>query len=87
MEKMLTSWSASLEHGEYAEDRDLVIRHAVEAVDETSEGIYVNIVTPHEFGNPDEYLTAILHNTFPNRLMIDYIDQCGCGGHVLRVYR
>ncbi|MBU9720780.1 MULTISPECIES: CGCGG family rSAM-modified RiPP protein [Bacillaceae] len=82
------NWSAALEHGEYAEDRDLVVKDGIEAVGETGKGVYVNLVTPNEFGNPDTYLTDILLGHFGEEIReIKYIDECGCGGHVLRVYK
>ncbi|MFA9557477.1 CGCGG family rSAM-modified RiPP protein [Evansella sp. AB-rgal1] len=84
---MTKSWSASLEHGEYEDDRELVIKHAIEAVEETQSGTYVNLVTPHNFGNPEQYLTSILNEKFHDILDMKYIDQCGCGGHVLRIYK
>jgi hypothetical protein len=40
-----TSWSANLEGPEHAADRDLVVPEAVAAVETTSAGTHVNIVT------------------------------------------
>lgn len=79
------SWSCALEHGDYAENRDLVIEEGLEAVAETSKGNHVNLVTPTTFGNPEYYLTPVLKEKFAEKVDIKYIDQCGCGGHVLRV--
>ncbi|MCD8510994.1 MAG: CGCGG family rSAM-modified RiPP protein [Bacillus sp. (in: Bacteria)] len=81
------SWSASLEHGEYAEDKELVIQHSIEAVEETEAGTYVNLVTPDNFGNPEEYLNPVLVERFGDGITAKYISQCGCGGYVLRVYK
>ncbi|PYZ92243.1 CGCGG family rSAM-modified RiPP protein [Salipaludibacillus keqinensis] len=81
------SWSASLEHGEYSEDRDLVLKHSIEAIEETAKGCYVNLVTPDVFGHPENYLSDHIHEKFSDTVEIKYIDQCGCGGYVLRVYR
>ena len=33
-------------------DLELVVRDAIEAVEETAKGYYVNVVTPSNFGNP-----------------------------------
>lgn len=85
--KQTKSWSASLEHGEYAMDRELVIRDGLEAIEETSEGTHVNLVTPSEFGNPEAYLTSKIRKVYGDTVDIRYIDQCGCGGYVLRVYK
>lgn len=84
---MAKSWSASLEHGEYSEDRDLVIRHSIEAVEETEKGAYVNLVTPANFGNPEAYLKDVLVERYGDAITMKYIDQCGCGGHVYRVFK
>ncbi|MDQ0258026.1 putative CGCGG family rSAM target protein [Evansella vedderi] len=84
---MSKSWSASLEHGEYAEDRELVIQHGIEAVEETVTGTYVNLVTPDNFGNPEDYLKSILEERFGESITAKYVSQCGCGGYVLRVYK
>ncbi|MCT8139458.1 CGCGG family rSAM-modified RiPP protein [Anaerobacillus sp. CMMVII] len=81
----MKSWSCALEHGEYETNRDLVIAEALEAVAETAKGFHVNLVTPHTFGNPDEYLTPLLKEKFYDEIDVKYIDQCGCGGYVLRV--
>lgn len=81
------SWSASLEHGEYSEKRDLVIEHSIAAVEETAVGAYVNLVTPANFGNPESYLHDVLMERFGDTISMKYIDQCGCGGHVYRVFK
>ena len=56
------NWSIALEHDEYENDLELVVRDAIEAVEETAKGYYVNVVTPSNFGNPDDYLTAALED-------------------------
>ncbi|WP_082693080.1 CGCGG family rSAM-modified RiPP protein [Bacillus sp. FJAT-29814] len=81
------NWSISLEHEEYEHDRDMVIADAIDAVKETAKGYYVNVVTPAGLGNPEDYLTEILLLHFGNEIDLQYIDQCGCGGHVLRVWK
>ena len=83
---MKKSWSCGLEHGEYETNRDFVIAEAIEAIGQTTKGYYVNIVTPGVFGNPDEYLTPILVEKFGEKIKTKFIDQCGCGGYVLRVW-
>lgn len=79
------NWSCGLEHGEYEENKDLVVEEGLEAVAETAKGYHVNLVTPNTFGNPDEYLTPFLKEKFADNIDVKYIDQCGCGGYVLRV--
>lgn len=81
------SWSANLEEPQYAEDLALLSRHAIEAVEQTESGYHVNLVTHQVHGHPEEYLFETLHSQFGNDDIVwEYIDQCGCGGHVVRVY-
>lgn len=81
------NWSISLEHDDYANDLDHVVKDAIEAVSVTAAGYYVNLVTPECFGNPEEYLTAALYSIFDQQIDLKFIDQCGCGGYVLRVWK
>lgn len=84
---METNWSISLEHGDYEDNVELVIMEAIEAVEKTAKGFYVNVVTPDGFGNPSEYLTDTLNLIFGNKIETKFINQCGCGGYVLRVWK
>ncbi|MCQ6276383.1 CGCGG family rSAM-modified RiPP protein [Bacillus sp. V3B] len=79
--------SVSFEHDEYEENVDLVVQDAIEEVENTLAGYYVNLVTPEGFGNPDEYLTEVLELHFKDTIRAQFIDQCGCGGYVLRVWK
>lgn len=79
--------SVGLEHGDYVNHIELVIQDAIEAVLDTDIGYFVNIVTPESFGNPLAYLTEILESRFGNGIKYQFIDQCGCGVYVLRVWR
>lgn len=81
------NWSVSLEHEEYENDIELVVNDAIEAVQTTSKGYYVNVVTPANFGNPVDYLTPALDSYFSKKIEMKFIDQCGCGGYVLRVWK
>jgi len=80
-------WTKDLEHDEYELDIDLIIEDAIKAVAETNNGYFVNLVTSSVFGNPIDYLQPLLEKLFPNKVKVKYIDQCGCGGYVLRVWR
>lgn len=84
---MEKNWSISLEDAEYKEDIGLVVTDAIEAVEKTAKGYYVNLVTPSVFGNPDTYLKEALDLFFGNKIDTIFIDQCGCGGYVLRVWK
>lgn len=81
------SWSASLEHPEHADDRELIKREAVDAIHNTAAGYHVNLVTHGEQGHPERYLYPHFED-LESELDIDweYVEQCGCGGHVTRVY-
>ncbi|OIK15094.1 hypothetical protein BIV60_10165 [Bacillus sp. MUM 116] len=81
------NWSVALEDDEYEENRELVIQDALVAIKETGKGYYVNVVTPAAFGSPVNYLLTHIENTFGDSVSMKYIDQCGCGGHVLRVWK
>lgn len=81
------NWSISLEHEEYENSVELIVKDALEAIQNTSKGYYVNIVTPANFGNPDDYLTESLKFFFGPMIETKFIDQCGCGGYVLRVWK
>jgi hypothetical protein len=53
---MEKNWSVSLEHEEYVNNMELVVKDAIEAVEKTSKGFYVYVVTPANFGNSIDYL-------------------------------
>lgn len=80
-------WSIDLEHDEYESNQAMIIEDGIKAVEETDIGYYVNLVTSANFGNPDLYLTPHLKKRFDNRIQAKFINQCGCGGYVLRVWK
>ena len=57
----------------------------------TKAGHCVNLVTPGALGDPREWLiprlSAMVKDAGLAVREIRYIDECGCGGHVTRVYR
>lgn len=79
------SWSANLEKPAHAEDRDLVVAQAIDAVEHTAPGYHVNLVTHGDHGHPQTYLQDALAEQFGDRADWTYVEQCGCGGHVTRV--
>lgn len=81
------NWSISLESDEYQNNVELVIEDAIDAVKQTACGCYVNLVTPPNFGNTEYYLTDLLMSRFAGYITVQFIDQCGCGGYVLRVWK
>ena len=80
-----TSWSANLERDFHAEDMSLVVEQALEAVSHTTSGYHVNLVTHGVHGHPETYLFDALRER-DGELRIEYVEQCGCGGHVSRVH-
>lgn len=80
------SWSANLEKPEHADNHDLVITQGLDAVKHTGSGYHVNLVTHANHGHPSEFLFEALANEFDSDVEWEYIEQCGCGGHVTRVY-
>jgi putative CGCGG family rSAM target protein len=79
------SWSANLEGERHAESEARVIEDAREAVAATRAGYHVNLVTHGAHGDPREYLWDALDAT-ARPLTVEYVDRCGCGGHVTRVH-
>ncbi len=67
-------------------DPDVVVEQAVAAVEHTTAGHHVNLVTHGDHGHPETYLYDALAERFDG-VAYEYVEQCGCGGHVTRVYR
>ncbi|MFS0863253.1 CGCGG family rSAM-modified RiPP protein [Fredinandcohnia sp. 179-A 10B2 NHS] len=84
---MPKDWSIDLEHGDYEENIELVIEDGLKAIDETLSGFYVNLVTPACFGNPSMYMAEPIIKKYKKQVSYKYIDQCGCGGYVFRVWK
>lgn len=80
------SWSANLETAAHAGDRDRVVAHALQAVERTAAGHHVNLVTHGDCGHPAAYLYAELDDALGDDADYEYVEQCGCGGHVTRVF-
>lgn len=82
------SWSANLEGPEHASDPDRVIAEALAALEHTVPGNHVNLVTHGENGHPESYLYDALAAADGEvaDLEWEYVERCGCGGHVVRVF-
>ncbi|MFB6219723.1 MAG: CGCGG family rSAM-modified RiPP protein [Halobacteriaceae archaeon] len=81
-----SSWSANLEQPQHADDQQLVISQAIDAVEHTAGGTHVNLVTHGNHGHPADYLYTELDGAVTDRdIEVEYVEQCGCGGHVTRV--
>lgn len=80
------SWSANLEKSHHAEDSDLVVAQAIDAIDRTTDGHHVNLVTHGDHGHPETYLYAALSDEFGEEVELEYVERCGCGGYVTRAH-
>jgi putative CGCGG family rSAM target protein len=80
------SWSADLELPEHGGDRELVVRHALDAVEHAAAGNHVNPVTHATHGHPSACPFTVLGDGFGDDVDWEYVEQCGCGGHVVRVH-
>jgi putative CGCGG family rSAM target protein len=77
------SWSANLEREQYADAQQLTVAHAQDAIDHTADGHHVNLVTHAANGHPETFLFDELDDL---AVEYEYVQQCGCGGHVTRVH-
>ncbi len=81
------SWSANLEKPAHADDAGFVVEQGIDAVEKTAPGYHVNLVTHGAHGHPEEYLYDALEDAFDtDEVSWEYVEQCGCGGHVTRVH-
>ncbi|WP_435349317.1 CGCGG family putative rSAM-modified RiPP protein [Haloarchaeobius sp. HRN-SO-5] len=80
------SWSVNLETPAYADDPGRVVDDALTAVAETRVGYHVNLVTHGDCGHPETYLFDALDEALGDGVRYEYVEQCGCGGHVTRVH-
>ena len=77
------SWSVNLEKPEHADDPGRIREDARRAIERTASGYHVNLVTHGEHGHPETYLSGTLEDVGVD---YEYVEQCGCGGHVTRVH-
>ncbi|WP_257300810.1 CGCGG family rSAM-modified RiPP protein [Haloarchaeobius sp. FL176] len=80
------SWSVNLEKPEYADSPESVVDDALTAVGQTRPGFHVNLVTHGDCGHPESYLFDALAEAVGDAASWEYVEQCGCGGHVTRVH-
>lgn len=77
-------WVADLETDAHAENRQLLVAEALDAIEQTVTGIRLDIVTHERHGHPSDYLYAELESS---TVSVDITDEgrCDCGGYVTRV--
>ncbi|MFC4405934.1 CGCGG family putative rSAM-modified RiPP protein [Haloarchaeobius iranensis] len=80
------SWSVNLEQPEYADSPASVVDDALAAIAATRPGFHVNLVTHGDCGHPERYLFDALAEAVGDAASWEYVEQCGCGGHVTRVH-
>jgi len=80
------SWSMNLEKPRYEDDPERAIEDGLDAVGHTVPGSQVNLVTHASLGHPEALLFDALETYDCGPTGWEYVDQCGCGGHVTRVY-
>lgn len=76
-------WVADLEADKHAANRQLTVAEAVEAIEQTESGHFVDLVTHERHGHPTSYLYgAVLSVDRPVALADE--GRCTCGGFVTR---
>jgi putative CGCGG family rSAM target protein len=81
-----STWAADLERPQHAVDMELLVEEAIKAIENTTAGTFLQLVTHEAHGHPSEYLYEVLDDAFDDDIEWEYICQCNCGGHILRVY-
>ncbi|MDS0261198.1 CGCGG family rSAM-modified RiPP protein [Haloarcula sp. S1CR25-12] len=80
------SWSANPEKTVHADDRELVREQAETAIEQTVPGNHVNLVAHANHGHPETSLLPNPDAACGDDTGVESVRQCGCGGHVTRVY-
>lgn len=77
-------WVADLETEEHAANKTLTVAEAVDAVEQTRRGRFVDLVTHRQHGHPSGYLHEPLQS-LDRRVDVSDEGRCSCGGYVTRV--
>lgn len=77
-------WAANLESDAHADNRQLLIEEAIDAIEQTRAGQFVDLVTHESHGHPSTYLYDSMRTL---RTVEEIADEgrCSCGGYVTRV--
>ncbi|MFT4920915.1 MAG: putative CGCGG family rSAM target protein [Haloarculaceae archaeon] len=78
------SWVADLETEMHASNRQLTVAEAVDAVEQTQSGQFVDLVTHERHGLPASYLYEAVRSVDRPVVLSDE-GRCSCGGYVTRV--
>jgi len=82
-ERHENSWSVNLEKPKHATNQERIREEAQRAIERTASGYHVNLVTHGDHGHPETYLYGMLDGL---DVEYEYVERCGCGGHVTRVH-
>nr|WP_220132438.1 CGCGG family rSAM-modified RiPP protein [Natronomonas sp. LN261] len=77
-------WAANLETDAHATDRSLVVEESIDAVEQTRDGQFVDLITHGEHGHPSTYLYSELRSMGSVAGLAEE-GRCSCGGYVTRV--
>lgn len=77
-------WVADLEADEHATNRQLTVAEAVDAVEQTQPGHFVDLVTHNRHGHPMSYLYKAVRSV-DRPVTLSSEGRCSCGGYVTRV--
>lgn len=77
-------WVADLEADAHAADRRLTVAEAVDAVEQTRTGGFVDLVTHEQHGHPSSYLYEAVQSV-DRCIELSDEGRCSCGGYVTRV--
>lgn len=77
-------WAADLESEKHANDRELLVGEALDAVRQTRTGQHVDLVTHETHGHPATYLYPVLES-LDRDIEITDAGRCACGGYVSRI--
>jgi len=77
-------WVADLESHEHAADRVLTVSEAVDAVEQTRAGRFVDLITHERHGHPSSYLYETVVSV-DRPVAVSDEGRCSCGGYVTRV--
>lgn len=72
-----SSWAANLEHPRHAESERRGVEDALDAVGRTD---------PGHHGRSETYLFPALEDAYGDDARWEFVDRCGCGGYVTRVF-
>jgi len=77
-------WAADLETERHADDEELVVGEALDAVKQTRPGQHVDLVTHESHGHPATYLYQRFESLDRDVVIADD-GRCSCEGYVTRV--